>query len=246
MVWLCTKCRDPGKTEAASRIEAKLDNVLKMLAGVMDRMDGFERKHSACSEEVIEKKIMEAVEVKVDEFMTEMVEKDKRKLNVVIANLPESELETPEERKKEDRDRVRKLVGKIADDVKVDEIDNPVRLGPVRVGTNAKPRLLKMTVKSEETKKKIMRNVSKLNINVPLPKRVYINDDTTPKEREKIRKLKEEIRDRRETEPNLTINYRELKIVTRQTKHTTTTLTDTQKPNQATAQSVAGTGTDQH
>ena len=251
MLWLCMKCRESGRTEVSTRMETKLDNALKMLVDMQKRMDSFEAKHSACSADVIEEKIVEAVEIKVDEYMTEMIEKEKRKLNIIVANLSESVLETAEERKKEDKDRVRKLVGKIVDDISVDEVEDPVRLGPVRVGQNTRPRLLRVSVRTEETKKKIMRNVGNLNKNVAPQNRVYFNNDCTPKEREKIKKLKEELKIRKEAEPNLMINYKELKIVTRLNKddQKTATLTgDGQTPVRAPAPAGAGKGdhTDRH
>jgi hypothetical protein len=125
-----------------------------------------------------------------------MMEREKRKLKIIVANLPESEKETVDDRKTEDRDRVRQLVMKIVDETEAQEVDNPVRLGQLQIGRNAKPRLLRMTLKNEETKKKIMRNVASLNKNVPPKDRVYINDDSTPKEREKIKKLVTELKTR--------------------------------------------------
>ena len=53
----------------------------------------------------------------MDNRMTQIVEetgeKEKRKLNVIIDNLPGSVEDTPEEKKRDDRDRVRVLVGKL-------------------------------------------------------------------------------------------------------------------------------------
>jgi hypothetical protein len=218
MVWLCKKCREPGRSEASTRIEAKLDNVLALLANLKSRMDTYEDRHEGCNAEAIEKKIVDTVEKKVEEYMEDMQERAKRKLNIIVSGLPESEKETAEERKTEDRERVRGLVKKIAD-VPEQEVDEPIRLGSFRIGTNPKPRLLKMTVKTEETKREIMKNVAKLNKGVPFEHRIYINDDSTPKERERIRKMRQEIEERtKEGEANLMINYRELKIVTRAVK----------------------------
>ena len=64
------------------------------------------------------------------------------------------------------------------------EIDNPVRLGQVRVGKNSKPRLLRLEMKSEKSKKSIMKTVYQLNKGVTdVTKRIYINNDNTSKER---------------------------------------------------------------
>ena len=47
---------------------------------------------------------------------------------MIIANLPESVEDTPEEKKRDDRDRVRVLVGKICN-VPVGDIDHPLQAG---------------------------------------------------------------------------------------------------------------------
>ena len=80
----------------------------------------------------------------------------KRKLNIIVANLPESRERSVEERKRDDTDRVRQLVSKITD-VPLGDIDEPIRLGLIYIGNNARPRLLRMVVKSVESKEKIMR-----------------------------------------------------------------------------------------
>ena len=55
------------------------------------------------------------MEKKVAEIFEEALEREKRKLNIIVSNLPESSKETPEERKKEDSDRVKTLVQKVSD-----------------------------------------------------------------------------------------------------------------------------------
>ena len=72
-------------------------------------------------------------------------------------------------------------------DVPLGDVDEPIRLGQIYIGNNARPRLLRMVVKSVESKEKIMRNVYGLNDGVPFDQRIYINNDNTPQERENIR-----------------------------------------------------------
>ena len=135
-------------------------------------------------------------------------------LSIIIANLPESTEGTVEDRRKDDRDRVRVLVGKITD-VPSADIDDPIRLGPLQVGTRVRPRLLKMVVRTEGGKEKIMKNVFALNEGVPFEERVYINNDCTPREREQYRTLKTELIRRKENgEADIVI--RNMKIVKRQ------------------------------
>ena len=120
------------------------------------------------------------------------------------------------------------------------EVDSPVRLGKFTIGQNVHPRLLRMVVKTVETKKKILQGMHALNKNKTLQQRIYINNDATPKERETVRKLKEEIRQRSQGgETSLMIDYRNLKIVVRADKPVSS---DTA----ASSQDVPASGTPTH
>ena len=93
-------------------------------------------------------------------------------------------------------------------------ISDPVRLGRVNIGT--RPRLLRITVESEESKFKILRNAAKLNRQKDPSRRVYINTDYSVRERETHKKLRHELKERQaKGEQNITTNYRECAIVTR-------------------------------
>ena len=102
------------------------------------------------------------------------------------------------------------------------KIDNPVRLGQVRVGKNSKPRLLRPEVKSEKSKKSTMKTVC-----IPVESRhdhvtkwIYINNDSTPKDTEQFRNMREEKKRRTDKgETDLVITGG--KVVKRQTKEST-------------------------
>ena len=210
--WFCVECRENDREgiEPKSRLEAKMDSILKVLSSLHAKLE--DTKNENLRE--IERKIEEVVEGKVKEYMEEKEEKEKRKLNIIICNLPESQAESSEERKIDDQERVRDLVVKISN-VQRSEVNNPVRLGKIQIGKNAKPRLLRMVVKTMEAKKKIMQNVSELGKHVMKGEnRIYINNDTTKKEREQIKSLKAELNQRRsDGETNLRIDYKAGKIV---------------------------------
>ena len=196
-----------------------MDGMLRALSERLDRLEGrFTQKD-------LDKKIEEVVGKKVQEYMEEAEEKDKRKLNIIVSNLPESSKETLEERREEDRTRVGELVERISD-VPKEDIVNPVRLGQVQVGSKARPRLLRLEVKTEEAKKNIMRNVSKLNTGMTEAKdRIYINNDNTPRERERIKELKQELKTRTDSgETDLMIDYRGFRIVKRSDRRPRTDL----------------------
>ena len=101
------------------------------------------------------------------------------------------------------------------------ELENPTRLGQYKIGTNVKPRLLRVTVRSDETKTSIMKRAHKLNTGVTDKReKIYINHDLTPKEREVEKELRDELRTRRENgEEDLVI--RNGKIVKRPARQST-------------------------
>ena len=72
--------------------------------------------------------ISESVEEKVKEAMNEARERENRKLNVILVNVPESEGESVDERKKGHLEQVGNIAGKITE-VGRDDFRDPIRLG---------------------------------------------------------------------------------------------------------------------
>jgi len=182
---------------------------MNMLGSISQRIEKIEGSNSV---EAIEKKIEETVEKKVAEYMEEVTEKEKRKMNMVIVNLTESDEDTSAGRMKEDLERVRMLMGKIPD-VDPSEIENPIRLGKQNIGNNGKPRMLRVTVKTMGTKDKIMKGRFELTKGTTdSKKRLYINQDFTAKERLEQKALRDE-RTRRIEEGETDLVIRNGKIV---------------------------------
>ena len=104
---------------------------------------------------------------------------------------------------------MRDLLSKIVE-IEKEDIVNPVRLGKKK---DEKPRLLKISVKTEAMKKQIIMGARDLNMGVPFNKRIYVNQDFTKKQRETYRNLRAEKKRRTDNgEENLVI--RGEKIVT--------------------------------
>ena len=72
-----------------------------------------------------------------------------------------------------------------------DDIENPVRLGAA--GGN-RPRMLRISMLSEQKKKMVLKKAPELNKNVPIEKRIYVNQDFTKKQREANKALRDELR----------------------------------------------------
>ena len=174
---------------------------------ILDRLEKLESKQQ------METRIEDMVDSKIKEAMTEAREKENRKFNLIITNMREAEGTNLEEKKQRDTEQITRVLEDIAQEEV--QISNPVRLGKPNIGT--RPRLLRITVKTEESKRKILRNASKVNINERDPKkRMYINPDYTLREREAHKKLRQGLKDRIAAgETNLMINYKNGTIIPR-------------------------------
>jgi len=154
------------------------------------KIRNLEASHTGAS---LDEKIEKMVEEKVSEAMEERVEKEQRKLNLIVVNLPESREKEADAKKNDEILKVKELFRKMCPELEKEEVKDPVRLG--REGGN-KPRMLRVRVESEEGKQKILKNMRKLNVGVEAGKRVFINPDFTPKEREKNKELRAELKQR--------------------------------------------------
>ena len=127
-------------------------------------------------------------------------EKEKRKLNVVVCNMKESENDSFEERTKLDALNFEKMVRE-AFSLKVACVRS-FRAGKKFPG---KDRLLIVTLESVGIKRELLRLAPQLRSSEAYNS-IYINPDLTPREREQGRKLREELTARREKgEKNLSI-----------------------------------------
>ena len=190
--WTCCPCTE-GEKEKQTSTEAKLDMIMGLIPMIHKISERLESLESVLCSKKLEEKIEEVVERKLADALEEAKEKEKRKKNLILVNIKESKKTEIDERKTEDLKEVKTLLNKIVE-VAEGDITEPVRLG--KVGGN-KPRLLKVTVKTEEKKKEILKKASQLNSGTANARdRVYINPDLTNKEREEEKLLREEKRER--------------------------------------------------
>ena len=136
----------------------------------------------------------EIVERKVREYMDESKEVEKRKMNLVINGIPESNDEDAVIRKEEDRDKVRNLFQTLG--VEPTELsDLTGRLGKV---TDRFPsRSLLISVKSTRAKGDVMKAQTSYRQRNPTRK-IYIAPDLSPKQRETNRVLVAEFKRRKD------------------------------------------------
>ena len=190
--WVCSKCVEE-EAEPKAKNDTLMREMLKLISKLTDKIDRLDAKLQADSH--AEDKIVEIVQRQVSEALEEEREREKRKRNIIIVNLSESSKTSVQEKKEDDLKQSKKLIEQVTEVTETD-LSYPVRLG--REGGN-RPRMLKITVSSEKKKKEILKNAAKLNEGKrDQAKKVYINADYTPKEREMYKALRAEKREREE------------------------------------------------
>ena len=130
--------------------------------------------------------------------------KQTMKNNIIMVNLNESDKRVNEDRKKDDLNKVKDVLEKIAPG-SIQLISNPTRLGQF---TDKKSRLLKINVGSVENKFHILKNANRLNEGIAIKNKIYINADLTIKERKQQKVLRDELKLQKDAgEIDLRINY---------------------------------------
>lgn len=117
---------------------------------------------------------------------TEQRERERRQLNVILHNVPESKSSDPNIRKKEDIDFVKSTFSDVLGVPAV--ITNAVRLGK----KESRDRLLKIAVESLDQKKAILRNKLKLRgeESPAHTHKLFITPDLTPTEQKENKDLR--------------------------------------------------------
>ena len=127
-----------------------------------------------------------------EKLLNEIRDRDVRKLNLIIFNLPESKATEIEKRKEDDQEEIRGLLDKI--DALV-PFSKCVRLGkaPSSPPSSQRPRPLRITTASVTDQHKVLKAAVKLR-EIEDYQDVYINKDLTPLEQKNWSRLMEEKR----------------------------------------------------
>ena len=164
-------------------------------------------------ERIIQTKLGPQVDSQVKEALDEFQERNWRKKNVIVVNLPESKKKDIEDRKQDDMTEIYKIFNKL---IRFDEED--LDLMPVRLGRiSDRPRMLRATFASEIKVRELVKQAREknhlLNPGVQDNKnKMYINRDFTEKERE-IRKSLYEEKKFRESKGETNLQIRGTSIV---------------------------------
>ena len=200
IMWFCNACTAEVvkilkgmPTQSADRMvdSVSLQEVVNKLDHVADTLNKMADQMAKR-----ESNLENVIETKVSQYMEEKDEKDKRECNIILHNIPESVSDEIDERKRYDASSAEDVLDYLNILTPQDEL-KPVRLGK-KLDAD-KPRLLKVTLDSSETKRQVLTKAKTLrNSNRSDLQKVYVSPDLTPKEREANKKLRAELKSRRD------------------------------------------------
>lgn len=207
--WYCDACKliadDRGKAnKAIASLEAKIDLVLTK---VEDKCSRAEVKDIVG--EVMEEKMANEVAKQVEAYISEKEDVEKRKKNIMMFNVPESESDTIAERIDHDKNLAESVFLLTAEDDLRPMTSNPKRFGKREAGKN---RPLRVTLDSHNAvfghlkKSSTLKELTDLSDSMNFAKKVVLAPDLTVKQRQSRKSLVDELKERRENgEQNLKI-----------------------------------------
>ena len=203
-IWTCDSCRAAIPT---------IRNMSKMLKDIKDEQTDSRQEMKKLHSRV--EKIESTIDDKIQDAIEEYRERESRKCNIIIHNIPESDREQPEERRQEDMENLKDILdASVGTDHQV-EFGTVTRLGKRFEGKN---RLTKVVLDSVKSKRMILGAAKKLRESDAW-NNIYVTPDLSPKEREKNKQLRAELKKRKEDgEDSLVI--RKGKIVQLETRAT--------------------------
>ena len=209
--WLCYPC-SKLKRVVYQALRESPDNVMWFcdycctafpgVKKVMVQIGSLEDKYTNLEERVDKLEENSQNEKKIKEFcrkeLLEQQEIEKRKLNLVVFNVPESEEQSPESKKADDIEKINELLdGPMKLDAEYIQIQNPFRLGALKAGKPnepQKPRPIKITVDSFDHKNKILKANAELRKETGKFKSLFFTPDLTQMQRKEAFLLREQLR----------------------------------------------------
>lgn len=199
IIWYCEGCNKaiPG-VKKVLRVVNKMKESQDQMNARLDRME--EKLNNVDKQTELEE------DYKIDQALYDFKEREMRKNNVIIFNLPEPKANDNEEEKRlEESENIQKVCQSA--DVRF-EVEEILRLGQKKTGQRAKPRPVKVIFKDEVLKRKLIRNQEEVQRNTEL-KDVTITPDYAIRQRNMNEQMKTEVAKRRQTDPTFT--FRKLK-----------------------------------
>ena len=213
--WYCDGCNDKVNTliVKAVSLESQVETIQTEQEAIKKRL------------EIVEKKLSGSVNKEISTALNEKVDIDRRKLNLIVYNLPEA---------KSDKDTVWDNPEKVEDDIariseiisselqikmtETGKITNALRLGRTKTnssGDKSGPRPMKIVFSDISMKRQVLSAAKRLrDSDNDIAKGLFINPDLTEAQRKRDKDLREEMWTRRQSGENVVIQKGEIITVT--------------------------------
>ena len=219
--FICSKCR----VEFPDKMLAPLDAVARQAV----KIDTFGEAIATLQQqnkEIIDyvkkaTKTDNSIKVQVSEAIHVQREKDERKHNIILYNIPEADKKAPPAQAElEDIQKVKNVLNFVCPTMDVSSLNGKIvtRCGNKRVPNekfpNPKPRPIKIELQSPSEVSQLKRNARKLKDNEAL-NHVGISEDKPWKERMEERELRKELSKRRSEGEDVVISIQDKKVILR-------------------------------
>lgn len=199
LTWTCRECNRGAKKIMChiAKLSVRMTKHEDRMDEMKSQLDVIESRTTPVEQQVTRSNVSEIVA----EQIYECKERELRKANVIIHNMPESKKDKAEERQGDDINFTKSIANELS--IKDIQITSAIRIGK----KGDKPRLTKIVMSSVTQKRDLMKKAPDLRKSEnDLMKKIFITPDQTQKAREESKKLRDELFRRKDAgEPDLII-----------------------------------------
>lgn len=177
--------------EILGSLKKEINEISNKLSHLQNKVDELESRNSQLEQRCHQ---LESKSLNISTaILDEMEDRLRRKKSLIISGIPEQTEGSAEERIEADKTTVEDLLENLCG-VSDSDISRTHRIGRQQPDKN---RLIRVALSDEDDKKKILYKAKELR-NMPSYSNVYINSDLTPSQRESNKRLREELKRRRD------------------------------------------------
>lgn len=190
--WTCSSCSDLGDT--IDELKSAIVDLKKEIADIKGTRTSPDTH--VCSE----------TNLSFEEVISEVSEREKRRYNILLHNVPESTAQVPSDRVSSDMNVIRRIMDSLSIQHQ-SEVLNPVRLGRFNP-SSSRPRPIKLRMSTESVVFRMLGQSRKLKETNEF-KNIFLSSDKTPKQMAHYNALKLELNRRLEAgEAGIALRYR--------------------------------------
>ena len=212
LLYHCSLCKKGSKDDHTEAQNEKIERLAEMVQTISNQNLAILEllKKDNIVEVKIEDTVQESIHTNLKELLDDQTEKDNKKNNLIIFNLPESEgKDDGKSAESEDLDKVKEILNFIDKDIITPEADlnekSISRIGNTKSKDISRPRPVKIEFPNQRPKNKAMRNARSLKDFNVYPKKIGISKDKSEVEMKKDRTLRWKLTQKRKDGQDWTI-----------------------------------------